>query len=586
MMAAVRIQEFPMPRLRTAIGLALLASAVVLATPLAAAQCPAQRVSLSSTGGDPNGSSLSTVISPDGRWAAFSSTASNIVPGDTNGKRDVFLSDLWTQVTIRVSVDSGGGEGNGNSSSPQISDDARYVSFESLASNLVAGDGNGSLDVFVHDVQSGTTALVSRSTAGVLSNGLSGLHSMAASGDFISFWSTADNLVPGDTNGTGDVFLRDRVNGTLERVSVSTSGGEGNAESGDSSISHDGRLVAFGSIASNLVPDDANGFGDCFLRDRQTGVTTRISVSSTGEEGNGGSSEPQISADSSAVTFWGDASNLVSDDTNGSWDVFVHELANASTTRVSVSSAGAEGDGNSANSFLSAEGRYVTFYSFASNLVSGDSNGFSDVFLHDRFTGITNITTVGVGGVPSDGDSFSTGAADPSGRMVPLESQASNLVADDGNGETDAFVLDCVSLSVSTYCTAKVNSQLCTPAIGSVGFASATDPVPFLVDATMVLNNKLGLLFYGYAPASTPFQGGIKCVASPVKRTPTQSSGGSPPPDDCSGTYSFDFNARIQSGVEPGLVVGVVVYCQYWYRDPPTASATGLTDALQFTILP
>lgn len=170
--------------------------------------------------------------------------------------------------------------------------------------------------------------------------------------------------------------------------------------------------------------------------------------------------------------------------------------------------------------------------------------------------------------------------------MIALESQSSNLVSGDGNRATDAFVLDCPELGIASYCTSKVNSQGCVPRVVSSGYPSATEPDPFLVDAVEILNNKAGLLFYGDTPASNPFQGGTKCIANPVTRTPVQLSAGNPPPEDCSGAFSLDFNERIRSGVDPTLVSGAVVHVQYWYRDPASASTTGLTDALAFTILP
>lgn len=370
----------------------------------APAQCASvQRVSLATSGVEGNASSLQTVVTPDGRWSAFASLATNLVSGDTNGLRDVFVHDSSTGITVRVSVSTSGAQGDGNSSSPQISDEGRFVSFESLATNLVTGDGNATQDVFVHDRMTGTTTLVSRSASGVQANGQCGLHTMSSSADYIAFWSTATNLVPGDTNGVGDVFVRERATGVVELVSVSSGGSQGNAESADPSISADGRLVAFGSIASNLVPGDTNGFGDCFLRDRLAGTTARISVSTVGLEGNGGSSEPRISDDGTAVVFWGTADNLVPGDTNGAWDVFVHDLSSDSTTRISVSSQGVESNGNSASGFLSATGRYACFYSFGSNLVPADDNGMSDVFLHDRTTGLTRLVTLGLGGLRATG---------------------------------------------------------------------------------------------------------------------------------------------------------------------------------------
>jgi len=136
------------------------------------------------------------------------------------------------------------------------------------------------------------------------------------------------------------------------------------------------------------------------------------------------------------------------------------------------------------------------------------------------------------------------------------------------------------------YCTAKVNSKGCTPEVTFSGIPSASDPDPFAVGAVQVINNKNGILFYGYAPNNLPFQGGYLCVQPPIKRTPVQNSGGNPPPNDCSGSFSFNFNGQIQGGADPGLVPGVSVYDQYWYRDPQSSSTTGLSDAVAFDVLP
>jgi Tol biopolymer transport system component len=181
-----------------------------------------------------------------------------------------------------------------------------------------------------------------------------------------------------------DVFVHDRVTGQTSRVSVSSSGEQGNGESRFPSLSADGRYVAFESLASNLVPSDTNGTPDVFIHDRVTGQMTRVSVSSSGEEGNGNSSEASVSANGRYVAFHSSASNLVPGDTNGTWDVFVHDRVTGQTSRVSVSSSGEQGNGNSYEANISPDGRYVAFGSAASNLVPGDTNGTPDVFVHDR----------------------------------------------------------------------------------------------------------------------------------------------------------------------------------------------------------
>jgi Tol biopolymer transport system component len=288
------------------------------------------------------------------------------------------------QVTERVSVDSSGTQENNACRSPSISADGRYVAFYSYADNLVSGDTNGTWDVFVRDRQSGTTERVSVDSLGAQGNDFSYTPSISADGRYVAFMSKATNLVGGDTNGAWDVFVRDRQGATTERVSVDSLGSQGNGGSNVPSISADGRYVAFQSNATNLVSGDTNGSPDVFVRDRQTGTTERVSVDSGGVQGNGTSSLPSISADGRHVAFESYASNLVSGDTTWWQDVFVRDRQSGTTERVSIDSFGAQGNGFSDKPSISADGRYVAFRSDASNLVSGDTNGWHDAFVRDR----------------------------------------------------------------------------------------------------------------------------------------------------------------------------------------------------------
>jgi Tol biopolymer transport system component len=366
------------------------------------------RVSVASDGTQGNGGSsggswgAKPSISADGRYVAFVSSASNLVSGDTNdfcgyyhdeNCMDVFVHDRQTGQTTRVSVASDGAQGNEESWNPSISADGRYVAFASEASNLVSGDTNDTNDAFVHDRQTGQTTRVSVASDGGQGNDWSGGPSISADGRYVAFESIASNLVSGDTNdfcgyyhddNCGDIFIHDRQTGQTTRVSVASDGTQGNEESTWLSISADGRYVAFASLASNLVSGDTNGGADVFVHDRQTGQTTRVSVASDGTQGNGDSYFPSISADGRYVAFSSYAGNLVSGDTNGEADIFVHDRQTGQTTRVSVASDDSQGNEESRWLSISADGRYVAFASEASNLVSGDTNGETDVFVHDR----------------------------------------------------------------------------------------------------------------------------------------------------------------------------------------------------------
>ncbi len=255
------------------------------------------RVSVAGNGAQADSHSLLPAIDGAGRIVAFYSDATNLVPGDTNNARDVFVRDRQAGTTARVSVDSAGTQANGQSFAPAVSRDGRMVAFHSDASNLVPGDANNASDVFVHDRQSRTTTRVSVATGGAEGNGSSSAPALSADGRFVTFVSDATNLVTGDTNFARDVFLHDRQTGATTRISVSTTGDQGNIHSLSSAISDDGRFVAFSSYAANLVAGDTNESADIFVRDRQDNSTSRVSVYSDGTEVEGDSLAPAISAD-------------------------------------------------------------------------------------------------------------------------------------------------------------------------------------------------------------------------------------------------------------------------------------------------
>jgi Tol biopolymer transport system component len=297
-----------------------------------------------------------------------------------------------TGATRRVSVSTTGGQGNSHSRNVAISANGRIVAFMSEASNLAPGDSNGQADVFVHHLSTGVTERVSVATGGEEANGLSDLPALSADGRVVVFWSSATNLVPGDTNQWGDIFRHDLETGVTERVSVATGGGQANRGSDWPSVSGDGTLVAFESSARNLVLGDTNRVADAFVHDRSTGVTTRVDVSSQGDQANcylvfeecwGGGHHPSISGDGRLVGFDSYSDNLVPGDTNDASDVFVHDLVTGRTGRISVTWEGRQANGFSAEPSLSGDGRVIAYYSSASNLVPDDTNGEFDIFVFD-----------------------------------------------------------------------------------------------------------------------------------------------------------------------------------------------------------
>jgi len=300
--------------------------------------------------------------------------------------------------TTRVSVASDGAQGNNASGKPSTSADGRYIAFESNASNLVSGDTNGKQDVFIRDIVASITTRASVSSSGVEGNSDSGWWSpydlaISADGRYVVFGSYASNLVTGDTNGAPDEFLRDTVANTTIRVSVNSSGvQEIGGGSYNPSISADGRYIAFASDATNLVSGDTNGTADVFVRDIIANTTKRVSVNSSDLQGNSGSYNPSISANGRFVAFMSYASNLVSGDTDGATDVFVRDTVTNTTTRISLASSGAQGNANSYSPSISADGHFVAFISDANNLVSGDTNGYSDVFVHENDMGAFHLS--------------------------------------------------------------------------------------------------------------------------------------------------------------------------------------------------
>jgi Tol biopolymer transport system component len=339
--------------------------------------------SLTAGGGIPNKDSTQSALSADGRYLAFASEGPNVVPGDTNNGADIFLRDRMLGTTVRVSVSSMWVGADAMSLSPSISADGRYVAFTSWASNLVPSGLIAIPNVYVRDVVAGTTTLI----------GPGGLApAISADGHYVAFYSHVSTLVAGDTNGVGDAFVKDFLAGTISRVSISSSGQEGDAESfspGPPAISADGRYVAFESLASNFAPADTNDAEDVFVRDRVAGTTIRATVSSAGPGANFNSGVPSLSADGRYIAYMSYATNLVPGDMNVSADVFVHDRVSGATSLASVSYNALQGNGDSGFPQISGDGRSVVFWSTASNLVQADGNRVGDVFVRDWLTAPT-----------------------------------------------------------------------------------------------------------------------------------------------------------------------------------------------------
>jgi Tol biopolymer transport system component len=410
-----------------------LAALVPVSTAPSATTAGTVRVSVSSSQKEGDRPSWTAGISANGRFVAFTSHATNLVPGDTNERQDAFVIDRTTGHTQRVSVSSAGAQAKpaqdpfGGSAALGISANGRYVLFRSDAPNLVPGDTDGKSNAFVRDRATGKTrriplAGVDGVPAGVLS--ANGRYAVLQAG--------------------GNVYRYDLRRRHLYRLTVGA-----NSWSEEPSVSASGRYVAFVSNASNLVHGDTNKLPDVFVRDVRTGKTTRVSVTSAGGQGTGkkysnGSNAPTISSDGRCVAFHSDMSNLVPRDTNKVFDIFVHDRVTGKTQRVSVSRSGGQSNAESGGGeSFSWDGRYVAFSSLATNLVANDRNEITDVFIRDLRTNRTRLVSLGMHGQGDDASWVGLGNAfTRDGRHLLFASWAANLVPGDTNGVADVFVRD------------------------------------------------------------------------------------------------------------------------------------------------
>jgi Tol biopolymer transport system component len=392
------------------------------------------RVSVSSNGAQGNGFSYSGQISANGRVVVFESDANNLVPDDTNGHTDVFLRNLSLGTTVRVSVNANGGQGDSGSGGPSVSADGRFVAFESYASNLVEGDANGFMHIFVKDMQMGSVKRVSVDSSGVLANGNSSYPSISGDGRYVVFASEADNLISNDTNGAGDIFIHDVQTGVTSGVSTT-----GNAGASDAGISLDGRFVVFASNASNLVAGDTNGRTDVFVYSVQTGQITRASVNSSGEGADKGANEPSISGDGRYVTFSSESENLMSTPTEGFTYVYVRDQTTGVVSVVSFKD-GFPMYGTADSSVISEDGRHIVF----SYDDRGDAMPTRWLYVYDRVAG--TMVSIAKGGMEGfDNPILPSISGD--GRFVAFASSSETLVPGDTNGVRDIFVKE-VPLSV------------------------------------------------------------------------------------------------------------------------------------------
>jgi hypothetical protein len=464
------------------------------------------------TGGG-NGNSYGGLVSTNGRYVVFESDASDLVPGDTNASTDIFERDLQMGTTTLVSVATNGGSGNGASTYPVITPDGRYVAFLSFASNLVTNDTNGIQDVFVRDTVAGTTTLASVGATGSITVGLTNMDTpvITPDGRYVAFFSTASNMVPFATQVNGDVYVRDTVGGTTTCVSTNifflylTNEGYSSflsgAESLHPSISDDGRYVAFrhsfgqyyptntyvydASMQTDIVVrvagssqpfgssdspyvmppynDDVYGpeitpdgrfiayaayDGNLHLWDNQMATDTVVSVDQSGNvPTNGLSTSPVFTPDDEHIAFVSTATNLVTNVISSGAHVYLRNLQAGVTSLVDVDTNGAGSvDVTGAFPSLSSNGQFVAFTSPDGSLVSADTNRALDVFVRDMTNGITQMISARNAGIsPQSGNgisSMSQISLTPDGRWLAFSSGSSDLVTNDFNASQDVFVAD------------------------------------------------------------------------------------------------------------------------------------------------
>jgi Tol biopolymer transport system component len=508
--------------------------------------------------------SRSPSMSADGRYVAFMSQASDLLPFTISGQQ-VYRRDIATGAVALVSADSNELPGSAASDEPSISADGSAVAFQSNAANLVVNDTNGVRDIFLRDVISNVTSRVSIATDGSEANGESAEASLSAAGTHVAFTSEATNLVAGDNNVASDIFVHDIVTGETTLESVSLFGGQGDQDSGEPSMSADGRFVAFSSSAITLVPNDTNGMKDVFVRDRLMGSTTRVSVSSVGVQSDGISYRPYISGDGRYVAFGSTATNLVVGDSNGTADVFVHDLQTNETSRVSIASTGDEADGSLSPCGVSADGRYILFFGTATTLVPDDTNGEADVFLHDRVTAVTIRVSVASFGEQADGAS-GPGKMSDDARFVAFASWG-QLVAVDMNQVQDVYLVDLDPFEPWDDLGNSLPGQHGAPALFGAGSANPLTIVS--VTLSGALEDTQAVLVLGSSAVHLVFKGGVLVPDAQIVIPLVTDAAGS---------------IVLNTLWPPNIPSGLTAYMQYWIVDPAGSVGYAASNGLSLTV--
>lgn len=543
------------------------------------------QVDVSTSGVQANSQSYEVYLSGDGRYVAFTSTANNLVVGDTNSQFDAFVRDLWSGTTERVSLSASGQQLSGESAARGISYDGRYVVFVAFGLDVHPDDLDVKGDIFLRDRVLGTTELISVSFDSSPSLQDSNRASIAADGRFVAFDGGDSNFVPGDTNATGDVFLRDRLLGTTVRVSVASDGSQGDGSSWGPKVSADGTRIVFMSRSKTFYPN-ANDEVHVYLRDLTADKTHAIDVNPWGRLGDESTTEVSISPDGSTIVFKSQASDLLAG------GPFIqtpkpHLWREGEPMQALLFADGRPG-GDNRDATLSQNGGLVAFEGGLKYWVAGDPTGGTDIFLQDTTLHVTQQVSANGYDNPAN---FQTIRCSMSwdGRVIAFLSAATNLVPGTTPGILHAFVRISDPLdSGFVYCWPAQGPGGCQPQFALAGTSSASAGSGHDLRIDQAPNGEFGLLLYsGAGPNPTLTGMGWLCLAPPLRRMSVNATGGTPPPAaDCTGTFAEDFNAWIASGQDPSLVPGSPVFVQGWVRDPSASGGSLLSDAAAFLVGP
>lgn len=446
---------------------------------------PIERVSVSNSEAEGNNISLLGFPTNGGRYVLFSSEADNLVPGDTNDAFDVFVRDTISNTTTLISRDSNGNIANDLSVGAAITPLGRFVLFYSNASDIVTGDTNNATDGFLRDVLTNTTIRVTVGTGGTQANDSSTPSAISAGGRYITFSSSADNLVANDTNGLTDCFLYDRISNTTIRL-VTPAAPNPDGPCTEPTVTEDGQFVAFVSNATNLVPNDTNNKNDVFVMNVNTREIRRVSVSSFGEEGDDNSYTPVIALSEGGyiVAFRSEATNLVFNDDNFDADIFIHHIASGETTVESTAPDGNPANGDALSVDMSIDGKWLFFISDATNLVPDDTNLASDAFMRSLELDATIRISTDATGIQAAGTTIHVDGSD-NGAYAAISSIAANLVPGDTNGQYDVFLIGGSGENTPTPTPGPTTTPSSTPT-GTLTPATATSTPSVTPTGTLI----------------------------------------------------------------------------------------------------